>query len=180
MHPRPRRRTVTTMAVLALALVGCAQAEPTAPEQSAPPATTQAEAITVEDAWIKAVSEEEGMTGVFGSIVNSAGQEAELVAAASAVAARVELHEVVTGDDGNALMQEKEGGFTVPAEGRHPLEPGADHIMLMDLGGDLAPGDEVEVTLEFSDGSTTGFTAPVKDYEGANENYGGHDHGAEE
>jgi copper(I)-binding protein len=80
---------------------------------------------------------------------------------------------VVSGDDGNMLMREKDGGFTVPAGSEHELSPGADHIMFMGLDQDLEPGAEVTVTLEFDDGSTHEFTAPVKDFEGANESYHG-------
>src|SRR5690606_10572137 len=134
-------------------------------------------AVSVQDAWVKAVAEEDGMTGVFGELVNDSAEEAAVTAAASPVAGRVELHEVAPGEDGDPVMQEKEDGFPVPANGSHLLEPGADHIMLMDLRQDLEAGTEVAVELEFADGSTAEFTAPVKEYEGANENYGGEGHG---
>ncbi|WP_067968012.1 copper chaperone PCu(A)C [Nocardiopsis trehalosi] len=170
-----------------LAVTGCAG--PEAPEQdggaeAAAADAAQADSFTIEDAWIKAVTEDEGMTGVFGALGNDGDQDVTVVAATSSVAGMVELHEVVTGDDGNSVMREKDGGFTIPAQGTHALEPGADHIMLMDLGQDLEPGAEATVELEFADGSTTEFTAPVKDFEGANENYdegAGHsaDHGEE-
>lgn len=64
-----------------------------------------------------------------------------------------------------------EGGFVIPAGGEFALAPGANHIMLMDLQSPLLAGDETTFTLTFSDDSTYEFTAPVKDYSGANENY---------
>ncbi|MFC7329090.1 copper chaperone PCu(A)C [Marinactinospora rubrisoli] len=169
-------------AAVTLAVAGCA-GEPSAPEETSPAAgatAAQADGFEMTDAWIKAVPEEEGMTGAFGVLGNSADEDIIVVAATASVAGMVELHEVVTSDDGNSVMREKDGGFAVPAGGTHVLEPGADHIMLMDLGEDLDPGSEVRIELEFSDGSTSSFTAPVKDYEGANESYDdGSGHGTE-
>ena len=68
------------------------------------------------------------------------------------------------------------------------LEPGGDHIMLMDLAEPLLPGDEVELTLLFEDGTEHPYTATVKDFTGAQEHYepeggtgsGASDHGGHE
>lgn len=49
--------------------------------------------------------------------------------------------------------------------------------MLMDLVEPLEAGQEIVFTLTFSDDSSVEFSAPVKDYSGANENY---DEGDEE
>ncbi len=45
--------------------------------------------------------------------------------------------------------------------------------MLMGLQKPLVAGEETSFTLTFSDDSTYTFTAPVKDYSGANETYEG-------
>jgi len=45
--------------------------------------------------------------------------------------------------------------------------------MLMDLTAPLVAGDDVTLTLTYSDGTSSEITAPVKDYAGANENYEG-------
>ncbi|GLU50178.1 copper chaperone PCu(A)C [Nocardiopsis ansamitocini] len=180
-----RTTAVTPLAagtLAALLLTGCAGQDGAQPQADADRAEqhTQADSFAIEDAWVKAVTAEDGMTGAFGLLNNPADGDLSVVAASSPVAGMVELHEVVTGDDGNAVMQEKDGGFLVPAGDTHVLEPGADHIMLMGLTEDLDPGTEVAVELEFSDGSTLEFSAPVKDYEGANENYDdGAGHGEE-
>ncbi|TDQ49996.1 copper chaperone PCu(A)C [Actinorugispora endophytica] len=167
-------------AAAAIALTGCGGpvADAEAPAAAEDATGTAAESFSAEDAWVKAATEDDGMTGAFGILGNASGTDATVVSATASGAGMVELHEVVTGDDGNSVMREKEGGFTIPAGGTHVLEPGADHIMLMALEKDLEPGTEVAVALEFSDGSTAEFTAPVKAYEGANENYdGGHGDG---
>ncbi|MGI6878921.1 copper chaperone PCu(A)C [Microbacterium sp. gxy059] len=157
-----RRTLVAGSLVLALSLAGCAgEAAPDGPAS---------ETVEITDAWVKAA--DEGMTAGFGVLANS-GAEATVVSAESDVAGSLELHETVASETGEMLMQEVAGGFVLPEGGELSLEPGGSHLMFMDLAEPLRPGDEVEVTLTFSDESTFTFSAPVKDYSGANENYGG-------
>ena len=129
--------------------------------------------LTVEDAWAKASDEE--MSAVFGVIHNSGDEDVTITSASSDVSGMVELHETVMGDDGEMMMQEKEGGFVVPAGGELELAPGANHLMLMQLSGPIVAGDEVTMTLDLTDGTSFEFTAIAKDYSGANENYEGGD-----
>jgi copper(I)-binding protein len=172
-------RTAWTASLLCLGLLltacGGSAEDGAAPAQEAGETTaTAADAFSVSDPWIKAVTAEEGMTGVFGVMANGSDEQITVVSAGYDAAGTVELHEVVS-EGTDAAMREKEGGFPVPAEGTFALEPGGDHIMLMELAEDLEPGAEATVTVEFSDGSTAEFTAPVKEYAGANEEYeGGH------
>ncbi|MFD5864937.1 copper chaperone PCu(A)C [Agromyces sp. NPDC127015] len=153
-----------------LLLSGCStvtggSADPDARVAAAAPG---ASSVVVEEAWIKAA--DDGMTALFGDVVNGGDGDLVLVGAVTDAAESAELHETV-GSDGAMLMREKDGGFPIPAGETLTLEPGADHVMLMGLGGPLLAGDEVTVTLEFDDGSTLEVTAPVKDYAGANEQY---------
>ncbi|MCP3013999.1 copper chaperone PCu(A)C [Nocardiopsis dassonvillei] len=175
-----RTALAASLLCLGLALTACggAQEQDAAPaEEAADSAATAADAFSVTDPWIKAVTAEEGMTGVFGVLANGSDEEITVVSADYDAAGMVELHEVVS-EGTDAAMREKEGGFPIPAGGSATLEPGGDHIMLMELTEDLQPGAEATVTVEFSDGSTTEFTAAVKDYAGANEEYeGGHGEG---
>ncbi|MES0837180.1 MULTISPECIES: copper chaperone PCu(A)C [Nocardiopsidaceae] len=176
-------RTWAATALLALSLTACGgpAASPDATgaaDEDAPStaAATAADSFGVTDPWVKAATADDGMTAVFGEITNGSDAEVTIVSASHDAADTVELHEVVT-EGADSTMREKDGGFVVPAGGGLPLEPGADHIMLMDLTRDLEPGDETTVTVEFSDGSTAEFTAPVKEYAGANEEYEGGGHG---
>jgi hypothetical protein len=73
--------------------------------------------------------------------------------------------------DGQMVMQPKKGGITVKAGGSAVLEPGGDHIMLMDLPGPVKVGDDVMLTLTFDDGTTLEVTAPAKEFDGGNESY---------
>lgn len=161
-------RLTALVAVSLLALTGCATSE--APAESAPAGET----VTIDDAWVKATDED--MSAAFGTLNNSGADAVTIVSAETEAAGMVELHETVENEAGEMVMREIEGGFSIPADGSFELTPGANHIMLMGLTGALSAGDEVTVTLTFSDDSTYEFTAPVKDYSGANENYEGDDH----
>ncbi|MFF2275904.1 copper chaperone PCu(A)C [Agromyces sp. NPDC058126] len=167
-HPAITPALGAALAALLL-LSGCAGTAGAATgETAAPTAAAEAAAsVTVEEAWVKAA--DDGMTALFGNVVND-GPDATLVGASTDAAEMAELHETVE-SDGTMQMRQKEGGFELPAGETLALEPGANHVMLMGLTGPVQAGDEVTVTLEFDDGSTLEVTAPVKDYAGANEQY---------
>nr|WP_260156048.1 copper chaperone PCu(A)C [Mycolicibacterium iranicum] len=156
--------------MIASLLTGCASAGPGA-------AAPMASAVTLDDAWAGAA--DTGMTAVFGTLTNTGSREARLVGGRSPAAATVEVHEVAAGANGIPTMRPKAGGITVPAGGAHDLEPGGDHLMLMDLTGPLKPGADVSVTVTFEDGSTLAVVAQVRDFAGGNEEYspGAHGHG---
>lgn len=158
-------RVAALLAVSMLALSGCAAESAPAEIRSAP----AGEAVTIEDAWVK--SADEGMSAAFGTLENSGDTDVTVVSVTSEASSMLELHETVENEAGEMVMREIEGGFIIPAGGDFELEPGANHIMLMDLASPLQAGDEATFTLTFSDDSTYEFTAPVKDYSGANENY---------
>lgn len=166
---RTASRFGVLLAVGALLLAGCASTTPAADTEAA----TQADAFAISDAWVK--SAESGMSAAFGELENSSGEDITVVAASTEVSPMIELHETVTDETGEMVMQPIDGGFVIPAEGTYALEPGGSHIMLMGLDQPIVAGEEVTFTLTFSDDSTVEFTAPVKDYSGANENYVGED-----
>lgn len=168
-------------AIVGLLLAGCASNE-----QADATDGQAAEIFTVEDPWIKATEEsldetsDDTMTGAFVHLTNVSGEDQTVVGAKSEIAEVVELHEVI--DDGGAsVMQEKPGGFPVAAEESYELNPGEDHIMLMELTDEISPGDPVEITLELENGESQTIEFIAKEYVGAQENYGDlddaeHDH----
>ncbi|WP_449062722.1 copper chaperone PCu(A)C [Planomonospora algeriensis] len=161
----------------AVTLTGCASRNDTsaAPAGPAPAATSSAAsspaaspALTIRDPWVKTT--EEGMTAAFGTLVNSGGTDVTVVSGSSPLSPKVELHEVVD-SGGKTVMRPKESGFTVPAHGSHPLQPGGDHIMLMGVTEKVEPGAQIAFTLTLKDGSTLEFTAVGKDFAGGQEDY---------
>ncbi|WP_403020948.1 copper chaperone PCu(A)C [Salinibacterium sp. GXW1014] len=166
-----RRRRMSAALVpfgLLAMLAGCAVQDAT---DAATSASSSAEVVTVSDAWVKAG--DAGMTGLFVVLGNGGDAEATVVSATTDAASATELHETVADASGTMTMREVSGGFTIAANGQRVLEPGGDHLMLMGLTGPLSPGEEISVELRFSDGSMLEFSAPVKDFAGANENYEG-------
>ena len=109
------------------------------------------------------------MTAGFGTFVNNGAADVTIVSADSP-ASGVELHEMAM-KDGEMVMKPKEGGIVVKAGASHKLEPGGDHLMLMDLIKPVKPGDEVAFKLAFADGTTYDFTAVAKPFTGAEESY---------
>ncbi|HJG51698.1 MAG TPA: copper chaperone PCu(A)C [Brachybacterium faecium] len=170
--PLPRR---AALAALLLPLAACTGGAPdstadgddtdSAADGDAGPET----ALTVSDPWVKAG--EEGMTSAFGTLTNDTDRDLVLIGARTEASAHVELHETTDDGSGGMSMQEKEGGFPLAAGEQLVLEPGGHHLMLMDLTAPLLPGDEVELILEFEDGTEHPLTATVKDFAGAQEHY---------
>ena len=140
---------------LALGLASCGGSDPEV-------------ALSVSDAWVKASDGE--MTAAFGVVTNEGDADVVVVGAETSASDRTELHEVVM-SDGEMVMQPKEDGFAVPAGGEHVLEPGGDHVMIMDLTEPVLPGDDVTVTLKLNDGSTYEYVAQAKETESGTEPY---------
>ena len=168
-------RTATTFTALAaaamLTLAGCAGTT-TASETSATTAL-EADSLSIQDAWVKAA--DSGMSAAFGTLENDGDTDLVVTGVESPASTTMQLHETVENESGSMVMREKDGGFTIPAGGSFELAPGGNHLMLMDLTAPVTAGTDVEFTLTLEDGSTFEFTAPAKDYTGANENYEGGD-----
>ena len=107
------------------------------------------------------------MTGSFMTLTNSSDEDVTLVGGSSSVAGIIEIHEVIDGS-----MVPMSDGLVIPANGDVKLRMGGYHVMLMELNSELKAGDEVAVTLKFSDGSTADYTAPVKTIAMDDEVYG--------
>lgn len=169
-----RYTLLTVAAAASLALTGCGAAVDTGAAPSVSASSTAA-ALTISETWAKAI--DSGMTSAFGIIRNTTDQDITVVGVSTPASKTAELHEVVAGTDGGMKMQAKKDGFSIPAHGELVLEPGAEHIMLMGLVKPVEAGDELPFSLELSNGQSLDFTAVVKDFSGANENYGDMDHG---
>ncbi|MFC4335968.1 copper chaperone PCu(A)C [Salininema proteolyticum] len=151
---------VSTAGLLVLGMAACGADDEGGAEDG--------DALTVSDPWVKATDGE--MVAAFGEIVNDTGSDVHITGASSEVAGMVELHETVD-ENGQSVMRPMADGIELAAGETFALEPGGAHIMLMDLGEELQAGDDVVVTLDLEDGSELEFTAPVKDFAGADEEY---------
>ena len=160
-------------AVLAASITACGSSGTTSaasPATSAPaPASASAAAgvLTVRDPWVKAA--DKGMTAAFATIVNDGDTDVTITGVSTDVS-RAEIHEMAM-TDGKMAMRQKQGGVVVAARSQAALEPGGDHLMLMDLTRPVRPGDQLDITLTFADGRTQTFTAVAKPFTGAQESY---------
>lgn len=169
------------VAALAIPLaVACGGDDDDDDDQTGEPTPTQmadGDAVTVGDltitgGWVRTTTND--VTAAY-MMVKNAGLEDTMVSASSPISPMVQLHEVVT-EGSTSKMQEKEGGFTVPAQGMVELKPGGFHIMMMDLTEPLEEGDEVEVTVTFEKAGEVTLTLPVQKAEGTSMDMGGDGH----
>ncbi|HPU39016.1 MAG TPA: copper chaperone PCu(A)C [Microthrixaceae bacterium] len=175
----PSRRTrslrlaaVPVVLVAGLGLIGCGN-DDTSTASTTTAASKGSESakagLTMSDAWVKTTTE--AKSAAFGVLHNGGTTDLVVTGATTPLTSKVELHETVASADGSMKMQPKEGGFTVPAGGDLTLQPGGDHIMLMDLTAPITAGEDVSLTLQLKDGSTVKVKATAKDFTGANEKY---------
>jgi copper(I)-binding protein len=128
--------------------------------------------LTIVDPWVRTTTN--NVTAAYMTI-RSKGAADTLVSASSPIAGMVQLHEVIT-EGATSKMQEKPGGFPVPAKGSVELKPGGYHVMLMDLKQQPKEGETVELTLKFEKAGEIKITAPVKKAAGSSPDVN-HGHG---
>ena len=103
--------------------------------------------ISVEDAWARPVPAAGGNGAVFMRLVNAGDEADQLVGGESPVAGTVEVHKT-TMEEG-VMKMEHIPGLEVPPKGEVLLKPGDYHVMLIDVGKPLVPGDTLPITLRF-------------------------------
>ena len=125
--------------------------------------------VTFEDAVVRAMEKDSDMTAIFGTLHNNTDKDINVVGFSSSVKAKhYEIHEVVDG-----VMQEKEGGFDIPAGESIELAPGGFHFMLMGVTEPVMAGETATLTLELADGSSVELgDIPVRTIGAGDEDYG--------
>lgn len=136
----------------------------------AKPLKASRSALTMSDGWAKA-AKVGSMSAAFGLVTNPTTKPVRVAAAMSAFGP-MQLHEVVM-KDGAMVMQQKKGGFVIPAGGTLELKPGGNHLMFMKLARPIAAGQKVALTLVSADGAVLKTTVIAKNFAGANEEYDG-------
>lgn len=131
-------------------------------------ARVSASPLTIADGWAKAA--DTGMSAAFGMVTNPSGKTVRVIGASSPYAKVVQLHEVVQ-KDGAMVMQQKPGGFVIPAGSTLELKPGGNHMMFVGITKPITPGAMVPVTLITADGGQLRTTVMAKVFSGANETY---------
>lgn len=133
---------------MAVAIGACT---PTAPTGSS---------IRVEDAWVRPVLSG-NTTAAYMTIHNDGAAADRLLSVNVEAAVAAEIHETVREGD-LVRMVPRTQGLSIPAGGEVRLEPGATHVMLIDVSDDLTEGVTVPLTLNFEQGGAVVVNADVR------------------
>lgn len=112
-------------------------------------ATAIAGGIELHDAYARAASPMAQSGAAFMIIHNHGGPDDRLIAAASPIAQKVELHTHEEDDAGVMRMIHVEEGFDLPTDGEIVMERGGKHVMFMGLNESLEQGMTIPLTLIF-------------------------------
>jgi copper(I)-binding protein len=116
--------------------------------------------VSIGDPYVRAVPPGQPNSAVFMSLENQTGTSQALVGAESAVSESVELHTHV--EEGGMMRMRRIEKVEIPAGETVTLKPGGLHVMLLGLKQPLEPGETVDLTLIFEDGSRMPVQAPVR------------------
>lgn len=114
--------------------------------------------LLVTDAWARPAGDGT-VSAAYMLLTNPTDEDAVIVSAAMALAGLVEIHEMVM--QGDVMRMNPIPELIVPAGETAALEPGGNHIMLMDLQSALVEGNTLVVTLTFDDGGQQIVGVPV-------------------
>jgi len=117
-----------------------------------------ASSLQIEEQFARSAQQQQRNSAVFMQITNQ-GDDAAMVNARSDAADIVELHTHI--NDNGVMRMRKTDKIDLPSGKKVMLKPGGLHVMFIGLKRDLNVGDKVDVTLEFSDGSSKSITAPI-------------------
>ena len=140
------------MVPLFRALIGLSLAVGAASAAAAPPIVT--------GAWIRATPPG-AVTAAAYLTIASAGSADRLVGATTPAAGTVEIHTTVSEAGSQHMMRAAE--LALPAGGSVRLEPGGQHLMLIDLKTPMVPGTKVALSLRFAEAGTVEIDVPVVD-----------------
>ncbi|MBM3392816.1 MAG: copper chaperone PCu(A)C [Betaproteobacteria bacterium] len=101
--------------------------------------------VTVKDSWVRGTTPAQKATGAFFEITSS--EAGALLSASSPVAGVVEIHHTMKMEDGVMKMRAIPK-LDLPAGKGVKLQPGGNHVMLMELKQQMKKGDVVPITLK--------------------------------
>jgi copper(I)-binding protein len=123
-------------------------------------------ALEILDPWVREPAMGQTVAAGYMTIVNNSDSDLQLVAASTPVA-RTELHETIADGDGVMRMQHRPDGFAIPAGGELVLEPGGNHLMMMDIDRlAMSTAGEVTFMLDFGSAGVLPVVAPIRSMDG--------------
>lgn len=119
----------------------------------------EADQVSAADAYVRAVPPGQPNSASFMILSNGSSSDIVLKGAESPAAKVVELH-THTMSDGMMRMRQVEK-IDLPAGQSVQLQPGGLHVMMIGLQQKLVPGEQIDLTLVFGDGSKLPLKVPV-------------------
>lgn len=117
--------------------------------------------VNVTDAYARAVPPGQPNSAAFLTLKNTDADQIALLSASSSAAKVVELHS--HSHDNGVMKMRKLPQITLNGHETVTLKPGGLHIMLIGLNDNLVKGEDIDLTLNFSDGSIQTLDVTVKD-----------------
>lgn len=116
--------------------------------------------IHAENGHVRAVPPGHTISAAYLTLTNHSRTAVQLISAHSDSAGTVELHQTREQDGVMRMRAAKQAEIAAGAQ--YSLQPGGDHLMLIDLKEPLNAGDSVDLSLVFSDGQELQLTLPVR------------------
>ncbi len=116
--------------------------------------------LVIDNSFVRAAIMQQRNSAAFMSITNQSDKNSSIVRAESPIANIVELHTHI--NDNGVMRMRQIPQIDLPAGKKVVLKPGGLHVMLLGLTQDLTVGEQVEITLIFSDESKKTLSIPVK------------------
>jgi periplasmic copper chaperone A len=134
--------TSMTRGLACAALASCLLASPSSAENTA------SKSLVITQPWSRATPGGAKVAGGYLTIENRGPATDRLLSASSAVAKKLEMHEM-TVNSGVMTMRPIEGGLAIEPGKAVKLAPGGVHLMFVELKAPLKQGEQIPVTLTF-------------------------------
>ncbi len=124
--------------------------------------STQAfeKSIEIDRAYVRATIPGTTVSSAYMNIVNNSDEPMILVGASGEVSDRIEIHQHLM-EDGMMKMRQVDS-LVVSANNQVILQPSGYHLMIFNLVKPLTEGNEINVTLRFSNGKNVDVSLPVQ------------------
>jgi periplasmic copper chaperone A len=120
----------------------------------------QANDLIISEAKVRAVPPTQKISAAFMTLENRADQPITIISANTPSASATELHTNI--DNDGKMQMRKIDQLVIPGNSQLSLKPGGMHIMLIGLTGPLNMGENIDLTLGFSDGQEQRIKVPVE------------------
>ncbi len=119
-----------------------------------------ADAVSVQDPYVRLAPPNAPATGGFMVIRNNGDKDVKLMKADNPASRVTELHNHI--NDNGVMRMRPVAAIEIKSKGEAVLKPGGLHVMLIDLKAPMKEGDVVPITLTFDDGSSKQVDAKVQ------------------